>query len=90
MNADKEEKQLRSPEEPGISVLIMKWIMGFTRSKVLELLEKFGSLVKEILEPGSKEKPTSELTDLLAEKVRSSFLLSFVILLIVVITRGQG
>lgn len=90
MNADKEEKLVRSPEEPGISALIMRWIMGFTKSKVLELLEKLGSLVKEIFEPGSKEKPTSELTDLLDEKVRTSFLLTVVILLIVVITRGQG
>ncbi|KAI3449075.1 hypothetical protein Pfo_005740 [Paulownia fortunei] len=88
--AAKEEKLLSYSEEPDLAILILRWIMGFTKSKVLELIEKFGLLVNEIFQPAPKEKPTSELTDLLEEKVRSSLLLSVVILLIVVATRSQG
>ncbi|KAG8363418.1 hypothetical protein BUALT_Bualt19G0020300 [Buddleja alternifolia] len=86
----KEEKLKSYNEEPDISILILKWIMEFTRSKILELVDKFGLLVNEILKPAPKEKPTSELTDLLEEKVRSSLLLSVVIIFIVVVTRNHG
>lgn len=64
--------------------------MGFTKSKVLELVEKFLFLVHEIIQPATKEAPTSDVTDLLEEKVRSSLLLSVAIVLIVVVTRNQG
>lgn len=77
-----------------IGSLIVKWIMGITTSRIAELLQSFGSLLSEIIhdifEPDNKEKPTSELSDLMEEKIRSSFLLSVVLLLIVVVTRTQG
>ncbi|GER46474.1 hypothetical protein STAS_23514 [Striga asiatica] len=89
--ADNEEKRPSCiVEEQDIAMLVLKWIMGFTKSRILELVEKFGLLVTDIFKPAPKEKPTSELTDLLEEKVRSSLLLSVVILLIVVVTRNQG
>ncbi|KAK6120717.1 hypothetical protein DH2020_045542 [Rehmannia glutinosa] len=90
IHAAKEEKPVRYTEKPDIEILILKWIMGFTKSKVLEIFEKFVLLVNEIFQSDQKEKPTSELTDLLEEKVRSSLLLSVVILVIVVVTRNQG
>lgn len=83
-----------STEESDIGSLVVKWIMGITTSKLAELIQSVGSLLSEIfseiLEPAKKEKPTSELSDLLEEKLRSSFLLSVVLLLIVVVTRTQG
>ncbi|KAK6121625.1 hypothetical protein DH2020_044633 [Rehmannia glutinosa] len=88
--AAKEEKLVSYTEKPDIEILILKWIMGFTKSKVLEIFEKFVLLVNEIFRSDQKEKPTSELTDLLEEKVRSSLLLSVVILVIVGVTRNQG
>ncbi|XP_009592647.1 uncharacterized protein LOC107810238 [Nicotiana tabacum] len=83
-----------STEESDIGSLVVKWIMGITTSKLAELIQSLGSLLSEIfneiLEPAKKEKPTSELSDLLEEKIISSFLLSVVLLLIVVLTRTQG
>ncbi|KAL0288101.1 UNVERIFIED_CONTAM: hypothetical protein Sradi_7106800 [Sesamum radiatum] len=90
ISAVKEAKQLSYNEEPDIAMLILRWIMSFTKSKILELVEKFIQLVNEIFQSSPKEKPTSELTDHLEEKVRSSLLLSVVILLIVVVTRSQA
>lgn len=88
--AAKEQKLLTSAEEPDITILIFRWIADFTKSKILELVEKFLLLINEILQPNQKEKPTSDLTDLMEDKVRSSFLLSVLIILIVVTTRSQG
>ncbi|XP_073291308.1 3-hydroxyisobutyryl-CoA hydrolase-like protein 1, mitochondrial [Primulina huaijiensis] len=75
-------------EEPDIIALIMRWILNFTRSRVLELAESFGLLVNEMIQSSPKDKPASELENLLEEKVRSSLLLSIIIMLIVVITRS--
>lgn len=92
--AAKEEESERSTGESNIGSLIVKWILGITTSRIAELIQSFGSLLSEIInelfEPTNKEKPTSELSDLLEEKIRSSFLLSVVLLLIVVVTRAQG
>ncbi|KAK4738573.1 hypothetical protein R3W88_002270 [Solanum pinnatisectum] len=94
ISAAKEEESQSSTGESDIGSLIVKWIMGITTSRIAELLQSFGSLLSEIIhdifEPDSKEKPTSELSHLLEEKIRSSFLLSVVLLLIVVVTRTQG
>lgn len=94
ISAAKEEESQSSTGESDIGSLIVKWIMGITTSRIAELLQSFGSLLSEIIhdifEPDSKEKPTSELSDLLEEKIRSSFLLSVVLLLIVIVTRTQG
>ncbi|XP_073138112.1 uncharacterized protein [Henckelia pumila] len=77
-----------SEEEADIIFLILRWILNFTRSRVLELAERFGFLLAEMIQSSPKDKPTSELDHLLEEKVRSSLLLSIVIMLIVVITRS--
>lgn len=92
--AAKEEESQSSNGESQIGSLIVKWIVGITTSRIAELIQSFGSvlseIINEIFEPDNKEKPTSELSDLLEEKIRSSFLLSVVLLLIVVVTRTQG
>ncbi|KAL1546498.1 hypothetical protein AAHA92_23087 [Salvia divinorum] len=94
ISAAKEEKLVISyPEkaktEPALADVMLKWILDLANSKVLQLLESFASLMKDIFQPTSSENPTSQLDDLLDEKVRSSLLLSVVILLIVVVVRGQ-
>ncbi|KZV43496.1 hypothetical protein F511_19040 [Dorcoceras hygrometricum] len=86
--AAKKERLLNYSEEQDIIALILRWILNVTRSKVLELAESFGFLVNEMIHSSHKDKPISELDHLLEEKVRSSLLLSIVIMLIVVITRG--
>lgn len=80
---DAEESPSTSPEKLDIVALIMKWIMD-----ILELIQKIGSLSRLIFQPDEdKAMPTSEISGILEEKIRSSFLLSIVLLLIVVATR---
>ncbi|CAN4111821.1 unnamed protein product [Withania somnifera] len=92
--AAKKEESQSSNGESDIGSLIVKWIMGITTSRIAELFQSFGTLLSEIIneifEPDNKEKPSSELSDLIEEKIRSSFLLSVILLLIVVVTRSQG
>lgn len=88
-NAAKEEKRLSYSKDEEEEEVILRWMLGFTKSKIFQLLEIFASVVNEIFRPTPKENPTTELHDLLDEKVRSSLLLSVVILLIVVFARGH-
>ncbi|KAF3440059.1 hypothetical protein FNV43_RR18337 [Rhamnella rubrinervis] len=79
-----------SNEEPDLGAQIWRWIWDITKVKVLELFEKFQSLMREILQPPENERgnqPAADNKDQLEDKVRSSFLLSVVILLIVVVAR---
>lgn len=85
-----EQRTQASSEQADIASLIFKWILEFTISKIMDVVEKIGLMMAELFIPGDKEKPTSELTDLVEEKIRSSLLLSVVILLIVVVTRNSG
>ncbi|XP_019158714.1 PREDICTED: uncharacterized protein LOC109155570 isoform X2 [Ipomoea nil] len=80
---DEEESLSSSPEKLDMVAVIMKWIMD-----ILELVQKIGTLAGLIFQPAEdKAMPTSELSGLVEEKIRSSFLLSIVLLFIVVATR---
>ncbi|KAK9068240.1 hypothetical protein SSX86_012351 [Deinandra increscens subsp. villosa] len=69
--------------------LIVKWIFTVMKLKIMEFMEKLEVLVCKTLYSGSKKaRSTSELDDILEEKVRSSLLLSIVILVIVFVTRS--
>lgn len=85
-NACNEEKKVRYGEEAELAELILRWIMDFTKSKIVELVENFVSLINEVFRPAPNVRPSSDMLD---EKVRSSLLLSVVILLVVVVARGQ-
>lgn len=77
-------------EEPELSTRIMRWIMDVTKAKIMQLIETFQSLVNEMFLPPETPpsvNPTADDEDQFEAKVRSSLLLSVVILLIVVVTR---
>lgn len=79
------ERRLVTSEEPEIAATILQFLWNITKTKVMELIGKFLSLMNEI------EKPAEEKNkDQLEDKVRSSLLLSVVILLIVVVARVNG
>ena len=46
-------QRLSSSEEPDISELILRWIIGFAKLKIVELVEKFGMLVNDMLHPNA-------------------------------------
>ncbi|XWS45861.1 hypothetical protein CRYUN_Cryun14cG0015700 [Craigia yunnanensis] len=68
---------------------ILQWILDMTKAKVTELVLKFQSLLNEVFQTRRREKPNEETRDQLEENIRSSLLLSIVILLIVIVARVQ-
>ncbi|XVF22823.1 hypothetical protein REPUB_Repub12eG0204100 [Reevesia pubescens] len=68
---------------------ILQWILDLTKAMVTELVLKFQSLLNEVFQTGRREKPNEETRDQLEEKIRSSLLLSIVIMLIVIVSRVQ-
>ncbi|XP_031376059.1 uncharacterized protein LOC116190967 isoform X2 [Punica granatum] len=68
------------------------WFLDIVKEKIMELIEKFKSLMDEIFKQhyGRAKQPTAEDTAQLEEKVRSSLLLTVVILLMVVLARVRG
>lgn len=80
-----------SNTEPDVAACIIEWIMEMTKAKVMELIEKFQSLVNEVFLPRETKgkNPEAENKNEFEEIVRSSLLLSIVTLLIVVVARFQ-
>lgn len=83
------EKGMSYNQEHDSIPFIAKWIFAFMKSKIIEIIEKLEVFVLETLQHVSKNKNARlELDGLVEEKVRSSLLLSVVILMIVVVTRS--
>ncbi|XP_061996907.1 uncharacterized protein LOC133714710 isoform X2 [Rosa rugosa] len=86
-------KKLQEPpgSEPDLVACIIEWIMEMTKAKVMELVEKFQSLVNDVFLPRQTkgENPEVKNKNEFEEKLRSSLLLSIVTLLIVVVARLQ-
>ncbi|GAV88291.1 hypothetical protein CFOL_v3_31714 [Cephalotus follicularis] len=78
-----------SDDGTDLTTQILMWILNIARTKVMELVDIFLSLVNEVFHPLERGKRTTYSADKLEEKVRSSLLLSVVILLIVIVGRAQ-
>ncbi|XP_043690287.1 uncharacterized protein LOC122641033 [Telopea speciosissima] len=78
----------RSDGSPDTTASILKWILDNTKAMVMELIEKLTKLVNDMFEPPQKEN-TAATTDLFEKRLRSSLMLSIVVLLIVVVTRAH-
>ncbi|MCD7453586.1 hypothetical protein HAX54_021529 [Datura stramonium] len=71
------------------TVDIISWIVVSTKEKVLEIVEKIIEFVNEWFQPPEKEKASEGNNDPFEEKLRTSFFLSVVVLLVVVVARAQ-
>ncbi|KAJ4727219.1 Uncharacterized conserved protein (UCP012943) [Melia azedarach] len=80
-----------SAEVTNLAAEVFRWISDITKAKLTELIEKFQALVDEVFKPLEKENPNPEEENGgdLEEKVRSSLVLSVMILLIVVVARAH-
>ncbi|XP_015887680.3 uncharacterized protein LOC107422698 [Ziziphus jujuba] len=89
--ADETGKPQNSNEEADLGAQIWRWICEITKLKVVELIEKFQSLMDEMFYPPQTEKgnPAADGEDQLRDKLRSSLLLSVVVILVVVVARLQ-
>ncbi|XP_042496102.1 uncharacterized protein LOC122075208 isoform X2 [Macadamia integrifolia] len=77
-----------SDGSPDIAASILKWILDHTKAKVMELIEKLTKLVNDVFECPQKENNTAANTDRFEDRLRSSLMLSILVLLIVVVTRS--
>ncbi|KAL5798894.1 hypothetical protein ACOSQ2_003714 [Xanthoceras sorbifolium] len=83
-------KYQSSEEEPNLAADLLKWILDTTKAKIMELIAKFQVLMNEVLQSLDRDKESTEETRVkLEDKVRSSLLLSVVILLIVIVSRAH-
>ncbi|KAF2315825.1 hypothetical protein GH714_040367 [Hevea brasiliensis] len=67
----------------------VKWIFENTKAKFTEAIEKITKLMNELFKAPNNEKKTTEAADPFEEKLRTSFLLSVVVLLVVFVTRAH-
>ncbi|KZV29691.1 hypothetical protein F511_21675 [Dorcoceras hygrometricum] len=88
---DEVRKSAEAPSDDGSNPLkdIMNWVFNNAREKIMELFTKITEIVHDIIFP-SDEGKKDDTTDPLEEKLRTSLLLSVVVLLIVVISRVQS
>ncbi|KAL7001713.1 hypothetical protein U1Q18_002861 [Sarracenia purpurea var. burkii] len=69
---------------------ILRWIFNNTMAKLMELMEKITKLANELFQPSEdKNTKAAAATDMFQEKLRTSFMLSVVVLLIVVVSRAR-
>lgn len=71
-------------------VNVVRWMFDNTVAKVTELIEKITKLVGDLFQqPPTEEGASSGPVDHFEEKLRISFLLSVVVLLVVAVARAQ-
>ncbi|KAI7724962.1 hypothetical protein M8C21_018881 [Ambrosia artemisiifolia] len=94
----REDKSIYDGSEGGVNgsnpvTQVLHWIFANTKDKVIEIVAKITKVVNELLRPMSKdEKPNIDTNvglDSFDEKLRRSFFLSIVVLLIVVVSRSR-
>ncbi|XP_028753424.1 uncharacterized protein LOC114713015 [Neltuma alba] len=83
-----EVRRPRIPDKPEVSIDILSWILEVIKGKVMELIENFQSLLNLLFQSYQIEKAALKEQEL-EGKVRSSMLLSVVIILIVILARVQ-
>ncbi|KAK1418777.1 hypothetical protein QVD17_27924 [Tagetes erecta] len=85
-----EEVGIGYEQEPNSTSIIVKCIFAVMTSKIFEFMEKLEVFIfKALHSVSNKTRSTSKHDDILEEKVRSSLLLSIVILMIVFVTRSM-
>ncbi|KAJ8772345.1 hypothetical protein K2173_027522 [Erythroxylum novogranatense] len=68
----------------------IEWIFENTKARVMRIAEKMLQLVNQLLKPNDKKIKEGSTIDPFEEKLRSSFMLCLMVLLVVVVTRGHG
>lgn len=89
-----ESNELRSSDEssddsnPAINII--RWIFDNTKAKVMEVMEKITNIVNELFKsPDDGKTAMGGAADPFEEKLRTSFLLTVVVLLVVAVTRAS-
>lgn len=68
---------------------LLRWMFVNTKDKVIEVVEKITKIVNELVQHMNKGKTDTNGVDSFQEKLKSSFFLSIMVLLIVVVSRSR-
>ncbi|KGN49943.1 hypothetical protein Csa_000043 [Cucumis sativus] len=74
------------------STNIVRWIFDNTKTRVMEVIERITELMNHLFHSGNEnddKKRSGEGMNVLEEKLRTSFLISIVVLLVVMVTRAH-
>ncbi|PIA51792.1 hypothetical protein AQUCO_01100573v1 [Aquilegia coerulea] len=78
----------RPDGNPAAAKNILSWILDNSKAKLIELMDKVTKLLT-VFQPSQMEEDTPRTTDEFQERLKSSLLVSIVVLLIVVMTRAH-
>ncbi|BFG23138.1 hypothetical protein CerSpe_094130 [Prunus speciosa] len=88
-----EDNSSQSPDEDADdenkATNIVKWIFQNTMAKVMEVIEKITKVLGDLIKPPGSEKVNAGASNRFEEKLRTSFMLTVVVLLVVVVTRSH-
>lgn len=88
-----EENSFQSPDEDADdknkAANIVKSIFQNTMAKVMEIIEKITKVVGDLIQPPGNEKANAGASNRFEEKLRISFMLTVVVILVVVVTRSH-
>ncbi|KAM1020551.1 hypothetical protein ACFX13_042473 [Malus domestica] len=84
-----ESSQENSDDNNDKATNIVKWIFQNTMAKVMEAVEKITKVMGGFFQPPSSENAKAEASNRFEDKLKISFMLSVVVLLIVVVTRSH-
>lgn len=86
---DNPESSDETCDDPSSATSFIKWIFDSTKAKFQEVFEQITKLVNELFKPPEDKKTTAGTPDPFEEKLRTSFLLSILVLLVVVVSRAS-
>ncbi|XP_022776550.1 uncharacterized protein LOC111318142 [Durio zibethinus] len=86
-----DESSGENSDESSKATNIVKWIFDNSKAKFMDIFEKMTKLVNDLFKlPLDNETTTAGTPDPFEERLRTSFLLSVVVLLVVVVTRAHA
>ncbi|WCJ36455.1 hypothetical protein M5689_017654 [Euphorbia peplus] len=84
-----ESSEEEASEDSNPAMNVAKWIFENTKAKFMEVIENISNLLNELFKAPDDEKKANQTVDSFEDKLRTSFLLSVVVLLVVVVSRAN-
>lgn len=88
-NADVSSVSDEASDDSKAAMDVLSWIFINTKAKIMDLIDKITKMVDELFLPPKSEKKIGKAEDSFEGKLRTSFLLSIVVFLVVVVTRAS-
>lgn len=78
----------KGSDDPESALGLLSWIFNNTKAKIMDLIDNIAGVINKLFLPPQSEK-TGKAADLFEDRLRTSLLLSVVVLLVVVVTRAS-